>query len=171
MLAVLIGAAVQGTRANFLLGTDPTDRFYADTFTLINVVLVVAVVLSAAGLLVTASEGVVERRRTLAALRAGGMPRRTLAAAILAETLLPLVPVIAAATIAGLMASRGLFGSSVNAFDAVNGTSSTLVAVPIPWLRLMVLAGGAVATSTLVTAGSLALLGPSSDPTELRAAA
>ncbi|MEZ5259474.1 MAG: hypothetical protein R2705_22115 [Ilumatobacteraceae bacterium] len=171
LLAVLIGAAVQGTRANFLLGTDPTDRFYADTFTSDQR-------RARRGRRALRGRAARDRQRgrgrTAPDARRPQGRRHAQADARCRHPrrdTLPLVPVIAAATIAGLMASRGLFGSSVNAFDAVNGTSSTLVAVPIPWLRLMVLAGGAVATSTLVTAGSLALLGPSSDPTELRAAA
>lgn len=61
LLVALIGAAIQGTRASFLADSGPSDTFYAETFTLIDGVLIVAVVLATASLLVTSAEAIVER--------------------------------------------------------------------------------------------------------------
>jgi hypothetical protein len=43
--------------------------------------------------------------------------------------------------------------------------------VPVPWDRLAVQGGGTIAVCLAVTSVSLLLLGRSTDPTELRAAA
>lgn len=169
LLAVLIGGAVQGTRANFLLYAGPSDPFYANTFDLVDLVLGVAVALAGAGLLVVAAEGIVERRRTLAALTASGTPRGVLARAILAETLLPLVPGTLLAATAGVLAARGLFGSEVTQYTGA-GTEISLP-VPIPWPELAVLTGGTLLATALVTAVALLFLRRSTDITELRAAA
>ncbi len=170
LLAVLIGSTIQGVRANFLIGTDPTDTFYADTFTLLNGVLIVAIALSAASLLVTSSEAIVERRRTLAALAAAGTPRRTLVRSVLAETLVPIVPSIALASIAGVLAARGLIGTRTSKFDPVTGNGAD-VAVPIPWERVLVLGVAATAVCVALTALSLLFLRRSTSLTELRTAA
>ncbi|TWP34950.1 FtsX-like permease family protein [Leekyejoonella antrihumi] len=167
--AVLLGSGVEGIRAAILVITQDNDEsFYVDTFDLLNLMLVVAIALATAGLLVTATEGVVTRRRTLAALKAGGTPRRTLAAATLWETVLPLVPTIALATTAGLLGARGLMGTSVR---SSSGTSNAMHVVPVPWGSLGLLAGGTVAAAVLVTAVSLVFLPRSTSITELRTAA
>lgn len=172
LLAVLIGSVVQGTRANFLASTDPTETFYADTFALIDAVLVVAIALSTANLLVTAAEAIVERRRTLAALAAGGTPRSVLARAAILESLVPLVPSVVLASMTGLFAARAFFGTTVQLsaiVDASEGPSEmTMVDVPVPWARLAVLCGGTVAASAVVTALSLIFLARSTRPSEIR---
>ncbi len=172
LLAVLIGSAVQGVRANFLLGTDPADDFYANTFTLINGVLVVAVVLAAASLLITSAESIVERRRTLAALKAGGTPTRELALSAMLETVLPLIPAVLVASVAGVLAARGLTGTRVEPYEETfSGNLGETVSVPIPWDRLVVLSAGTIFVCCAMTAVSLLFLGRSTTPTELRAAA
>lgn len=170
VLAVMLGSAVQGTRADFLVITDPTETFYRDTFTLLNIVLAVGVAMAVAGLLVTAVEGVITRRRTLAALTASGTPRRVLGQAVLFETVVPLAPAILLAAAAGLFAARGLFGTAGGVRQGIGGRSSR-VAVPVPWTDLGILAGGTLAAVCLVTAVSLLFLRRSTDPRELRAAA
>jgi len=177
LLAVIMGAAIQGTRSNFvLLDNNNFDTFYTDTFRLLDGVLIVAVVLAAANLLVTNAEAIVERRRTLAALTAGGTPKPVLARAVLMETLIPLVPSVILAATAGLLAARSFFGTTVETFiydDTGADLTSQQVTldVPIPWERLAVLCGGTIAISIAITALSLVLLGRSTRPSELRAAA
>ena len=166
LLAVLIGAVVQGVRENFLLITDPNESFYADTFSLVDAVLALAIALAAASLLVTAAESVVERRQTLAALAAAGTPRGVLARTILAETLFPLVPTCVLAAAAGSVAVRGVLGAEVSAFD-----SGATVPVPVPWTELAILTGGTLAVTAAVTALALLFLRRSTDITELRTAA
>lgn len=175
LLAVMIGGMVQGARANVLLATDPGDRFYAETFTLINLVLGVAVALAAAGLLVVTAEGVVVRRRTLAALTAAGTPRGVLARSVLAETLLPLLPGVLLAGAAGVLAARGVLGTEV-ILPTVSGPGDeepvpVTVGVPVPWGDLALLTGGTLLVTALVTGLALLFLRRSTDVTELRAAA
>lgn len=170
LLAVFIGSAVQAVRASFLAGTDPEDTFYATTFSLLNLVLVAAIVLSCASLAITTTEAVVERRRTLAALKAAGTPRRTLAASLFAETLVPLVPSVVLAASAGLLSARGVFGSRVSSWSDERG-EVILVDVPLPVATPALLGVCAIAVSVLATAASLVPLRRSFDHAELRTAA
>jgi len=172
--AVLLGAAVQGTRANILVQTDPGQTFYADTFDQLDVVLALGIVIAAAGLLVITAEGIVTRRRTLAGLTAAGTPRRTLAAAVLVETVLPLVPTVLLAATAGLLAARGVLGSSVQVYDSsgiAGDPEARMVGVPVPWVELGTLAGGTIAVVLVVTASALIFLRRSTNISEVRAAA
>lgn len=174
LLAVFIGSAVQGTRANFLTSQDPGDTFYKDSFDLINVVLVVAVVIAAASLVVTSSEAIVERRRTLAALAASGTPRSVIARSAILESLTPLVPAVLLATAAGTLFARSLWGTTVERLRVfeVNGPDDyVIVGVPVPWAELALLGGGAIAISVAATLTSLVFLPASTSVRELRAAA
>jgi hypothetical protein len=164
--AVLLGAAVQGTRVNFLLQTSAADTFYG--------VLALGIVIAAAGLLVITAEGIVTRRRTLAGLTAAGAPRRTLAAAVVLETVLPLVPTVLLAATAGLLAARGFFGSSTRVYDSsgiAEDPEARMVGVPVPWVELGTLAGGTIAVVLVVTASALIFLRRSTNISEVRAAA
>lgn len=174
LLAVMIAAAIQGVRVIFLAGQDPADTFYADTFRLLDWVLVTAIALGAANLLVTSTEAIVERRRTLAALQASGTPKTVLARAVLMETLVPLVPSVVLAAGAGTFAARAFFGTSVERLEVfeLNGPDDSIrINVPIPWEQLAVLCGGTITISVATTALSLVLLTTSTRPSELRAAA
>lgn len=173
LLVVLIGSAIQGVRSNFLLSTDPAETFYADTFFLLNCVLGVAVALTTANLLITAAEAIVERRRTLAALVASGTPKSVLARAAMMESLVPLVPAVVVASLAGVFASRAFLGTSVERLVTFEGNGSdeyAKFAVQIPWERIAVLGGGTIAASVAITALSLLLLGRSTSIVEMRAA-
>jgi hypothetical protein len=174
LLTVLVGAGAQGLRANILISSPPDDPFYANTLDLVDLVIVVAVVVASLGLLVVAAEGIVARRRSLAALTAAGTPVSVLRRAVLTEVLLPLLPSALLAAAAGLFAARGLFGTTFLAYEyGATGQilSKRIIAIPVPWAQLGVLVGGTVAVTLLVTAVSLLWLRPSIDPAELRAAA
>lgn len=173
VVAVFIGAAVQGTRTAFLLMTDPDDPFYRQTFDLVDSVLVVGLAIGLAALLVVAAESVVSRRRTLAALTAAGTPRTVLARAIVFESILPLIPMVAAAALAGDLAARGLWGSKIRVADYNPTSTSTepaehVVTVPIPWSALTVLTVGTIAAAAVMTCLSLVFLRRSTSLTELR---
>ncbi len=174
LLTVLVGAGAQGLRANILVSTPPDDPFYANTLDLVDLVIIVAVVLASLGLLVVAAEGLVARRRSLAALTAAGTPVSVLRRAVLAEVLLPLLPSAVLAAAAGLFAARGLFGTTFVSYES-SATGRILdqqiTAIPVPWSQLGVLVGGTVVVTLVVTAVSLLWLRPSVDPAELRAAA
>jgi hypothetical protein len=172
LLAVLLGAAIFGTRANFLAYLDPAETFYADTFDLLSYVLIAAIVLSMANLVVTSSEAIVERRRTLAALVASGTPRPVIARAAIMESLIPLVPAVVLASAAGLLAARSLLGTTVErlkTFEVNGGDEMITVGVPVPWERLLVLGGGAIVLSLVATSISLVFLRRSTSLNEFRA--
>lgn len=173
VLAVLIGSFVQGLRANWLIITDPGDTFYADAFNLVNMVLVIGIVLSTASLLVVTVESMMARRRTLAALAAAGTPRSVLARAVLIETLLPVAATVLMASISGILAVRGLLGTTAEAMVTPDdGDSYTVeVAVPIPWAELGLLSVGTIVLCAVITGLSLLTLRSSTNLAELRAAA
>jgi len=173
LLAVLI---VEGARVNVLMSTNTSEEFYSSTFDLIDIAIAVALVIGAAGLLVNAAEGIVTRRRSYASLAASGTPRGVLARAALAETLLPLIPSVILAAATGILAARGLFGTTVT--GPANplathgpGTLNETLAIPVPWAELGVLIGGSLLMMALTTAVALLFLRSASDPSELRAAA
>ena len=179
ILAALIGSAVQGARAAFLTSAQPAGTpfdeedlaFYKDSFDLLNVVLIVAILVATASLLVTASEAIVERRRTLATLVASGTPRSVVARAAMLESLIPLVPAVALATVSGWLFARNFFGSRVETWDESAVPPVGYNPVPIPWVELLVLGGGVIAASVIANLISLAFLSASTRPTELRTAA
>lgn len=174
LLTVLVGAAAQGVRANILASTDPGDTFYADTLDLVNLVIVVAVVVASLGLLVVAAEGIVARRQSLAALTAAGTPVGVLRLSVLAEALLVLLPMSLLAAAAGVLAARGLLGTTFVQYEysETGQVLGELVAsIPVPWAELGVLVAGTLLVTMVVTSVSLLFLQNSTDPSELRAAA
>ncbi|MDF8266054.1 FtsX-like permease family protein [Luteipulveratus flavus] len=183
VLAVLLGCGACGLRENFALASgetgpyrDPleTELFFTRSFEVVNIAVLIGLAIAAAGLLVVAAEGVVTRRRTLAAMTATGVPRRTLATAIVLETVLPLVPTVLVAAVTGVLGARGVYGSTVEVNGPVqpNGSLPRLtVDVPIPWSPSATLVGTTLALALVMTVGSLAFLRSSTDIRELRAAA
>jgi ABC-type antimicrobial peptide transport system permease subunit len=155
-----------------LVSTDPSNTFYRDTLDLVNLVIVVAVVVAALGLLVVAAEGIVARRRSLAALTAAGTPVGVLRRAVLTEALLPLLPTSLLAATAGALAARGLLGTTFTetTFDSAGQPTSRILSVPVPWAELGVLVAGTLVVTLLITSVSLLFLRSSTDPSELRAA-
>ncbi len=170
LLAALIGGMTQGLRVSFLLGTDVEDDFYRTSFDLVDGVLIIAVTIAAASLLVTTAEAVVSRRRTLASLVASGVPRAVLRRAIMAETLLPLLPTLVLALVGGSVAVRGLTGSTVETWNDVEA-GPEIVRVPVPWARLAGLGAGFIAICVVLTALSLIFMRRATDISEVRAAA
>ena len=175
LLTVLLGAGAQGVRISILTGTDPADTFYRSTLDLVDLVIVVAVVVAALGLLVVAAEEIVSRRRSLAALTAAGTPIGVLRRAVLAQSLLPLLPTAPLAAAAGVLAARGLFGTTTQLPETGPITEEVnvprIVPIPVPWAELGVLVGGTLLVALAFTAISLVFLRSSTDPSELRAAA
>ena len=170
-VAVVIAAGARHLRDVTLAGQDQySDGFYANAYDLVDLVLVVAAVLAALGLLVAAAEGIVARRRTYAAVVAAGTPRGVVARAVLAETLLPLVPSLLLATIAGTAAGIGFMGRTTEVYDEALNSSRTVV-VGIAWGPLGLTLLIAFAVTVLATALGLVFLRSATDVGELRAAA
>ncbi|HEX5494309.1 MAG TPA: FtsX-like permease family protein [Mycobacteriales bacterium] len=156
LLCVLFAAGASVMRALTLdsVGSGNGD-FYASAYDLVTAAVGIALAVAATGLVVANVEAVVERRRELAALVAAGTPRGTLRRALLAQSVLPAVPAVLVAALAG----TGI-GVALGA-GAETGTH-------IPVLRLVVVAGVAVGSIGLATALTLPALNQSVHPGELR---
>ncbi|WP_432543563.1 FtsX-like permease family protein [Kineococcus sp. SYSU DK002] len=171
LIVVLLAALNQGVRANLLAAPDAGSS-YAQTLGLVDAAFVTATVIAAAGLVVGAVESVVSRRRVLAGMSATGVPRGTLAAAVLVEAVLPLAPPVVLAALAGVLGARGILGTTAHTvvLDPATGTATVqALQVPVPWDSLGVLVGAALGTCLLATLVVLPLLHRSVQPAELRA--
>ena len=153
VLAVLVASAAAVLRAETLRAAQD-NGFYRGAYDLVDLALLVALVVAAAGLLVASCEAVLERRRTLASLAATGVPLATLRRAVLLQSLLPAVPAIALAAAAGAL---GAFALTAAYGDAV-----------VPWGRLLAVLGLALLAVLGASAATLPLLRRAARPTELR---
>ena len=169
-VAVLVGAAARHLREVALAMRSGADDFFTGAYDLVDLVLLVAGVLAVLGLLVAASDGVVARRRTYAAVVAAGTPRGVVGRAVLAEVLLPLVPSLLIAMVVGTLGAVGLFGRTAEAYDpALNAPRE--VAVGLAWGPLTLTYLLAVGAAALTTSLSLLFLRTATDIGEIRAAA
>lgn len=151
VLAVLVASGASVLRADALRSQED-DGFYRAAYGLVDLALLVALVVAAAGLLVASCEAVLERRRTLASLAAAGVPLGTLRRAVLLQSLLPAVPAVALAAIAGATGALALTSG-----DAV-----------VPWARLLGVLALALFVIGAASAATLPLLRRAVRPTELR---
>lgn len=151
VLAVLVASGASVLRAETLRSQE-NDAFYRSTYELVDLALLVALLVAAAGLLVASCEAVLERRRTLASLAAVGVPLGTLRRAVLLQSLLPAVPAVALAAFAGATGALALTSG-----DAV-----------VPWARLLGVLALALFAVGAASAATLPLLRRAVRPTELR---
>lgn len=168
-VAVLIAAGAQQLRLIVLASQGGDDAFYAGAFDLVDLVLLIAGLLAAFGLLVAAAEGIVARRRSYAAAVAVGTPRAVIARAVLAELLLPLIPSLLIAAAAGTLAASSIYGRTVDVVETDN--VSRTVTVGVPWTFVATIVVGALIASAIITSLSLLLLRRATDIAELRASA
>ncbi|WP_341718510.1 FtsX-like permease family protein [Micromonospora sp. FIMYZ51] len=124
LAALVFGAGAAAFRARFQLDDDldraqnrqsgfgdfgdARNEFYLRTVDLIDLAVAVSVAIAAVGLLVMLIEGITARRRTYAALVAGGVPRATIGVSILWQVLTPMVPAVLLAIGAGYAVGRVL---------------------------------------------------------------
>ncbi|WP_433373084.1 FtsX-like permease family protein [Actinoplanes sp. CA-142083] len=166
------------------IGSPSSPEFYFGAIRLVMVAVGLSAAVAAAGLLVALAESIVARRRTYASMTATGVPRRTLSAAILWQTLTPLIPALLLALAAGDALVRlirtdfnlGREYANCLADPPVEGhcvapavvQAPTVLHVPIPWGDLGMLGAGALlAVLVAVGAGTL-VLRSSTDLEELR---
>lgn len=172
ILAVLFGAGAAAFTMEANLQR-PDTAFFASTFDVISVVVGVALLLGAAGLLVIQLESMMLRRRALAALAVAGVPRSMLVRAHLIETLLPVVPMVVLAAAVGTVAMRGFTGGGrleVANDDSGNWDLGThFVPIPVAWADLAMFVGGAVGAVLVATLVGAATIGSSMHARELRA--
>ncbi|MFI8847033.1 FtsX-like permease family protein [Streptomyces sp. NPDC053780] len=127
--------------------------YYTTGLDLTGAALLVALAITLTGLAVGTAESLADRRRTLAAQVAAGVPRTVLNRALLMETALPLAPALLLACAGGL--AVGVWYSSLQ------GDGS------LPWTAPLV-APAVYAACLLAAATALPLLGRSVRPGELR---
>jgi hypothetical protein len=149
---------VDPSQATYGLGAAPD--FYYNGVRLVMIVVGLSAVVAAAGMLVALAESIVARRRAYASLTATGVPRRTLSAAVLWQTLTPLVPAVVLALGAGISLTR-LIGTDIEMKNVV-------VHVPVPATQLALLGGGALLAVLLAAGAGLVVLRSSTDLEELR---
>ncbi|WP_067494436.1 FtsX-like permease family protein [Actinoplanes sp. TFC3] len=142
-------------------GLGGSEGFYTGAVDLVMVAIGIGVTVAAAGMLVSLAEGIVARRRAYAALTAVGVPKKTLSESVLWQSLLPLIPALALALVAGAGIAR-LSGSEVAA-------GQVRLAVPVPLERLALLGAGAFLAMLVATAIGLLVLRSSTEVEELRA--
>ncbi|MDN5893668.1 MAG: hypothetical protein L0H93_06535 [Nocardioides sp.] len=173
LLVALVGGFIQGLRAYLMAVTSSAqDPFYATTMNFVNTALGVAVVLAAVGVLVNTGETIVTARQTLSGLVAGGVPRGVLRRGLLLEALLPLLPTIPLAALAGVLASRGVFGTEHGeSLGTVAHERVVIHVVPIPWVQLAMLSVGTLLAAALMAWIALLFVNASTDPGELRTTA
>ncbi|MDX3074551.1 FtsX-like permease family protein [Streptomyces sp. NPDC088354] len=166
LLAVLAGVGFMGVRrlmiedlaAPYRLPYSAEDLdYYFDGLRAVGAGIVIAFAVAVGGLVVAAVESLITRRRTLAALAAGGVPRGVLNRAALLETALPLVPAAVLATGCGLLA--------VGSWWKAAGLDSSYA---FPLLEPLLAAVALPAAALLATAASLPLLRRTVHPAQLR---
>lgn len=192
---VVASTASEQERAR-LHGDTPSDytstvAFHTEVFELLNMVMLALIGVAALTLLVALVETGVARRRTLAALVATGTPRAVLARALCWRVLIPAIPGIAAASLAGMFAMRSFTdtvrtgyqtGRCVGTAEQCSGhpalhpeywvkTEEAVVVmqVPLPWADVAGVGLTALASILVVIAASVLLQRSNLNPTELRA--
>ncbi|MCW6003141.1 ABC transporter permease [Micromonospora sp. CPCC 205371] len=141
---------------------EPRDTdFYFGAFNLVNIAIGVGLVIAAGGLIVALAESIVSRRRAYAALVATGVPRSTLAKAVMWQSLVPAAAGIVVALAVGAALSQSLFGDEVE-------REGIVLEVPVPVDDLALLGAGAVAAVLAVVGVGLLFLRASTALEELR---
>ena len=129
-VVLVVFAATLGlvSLADFYAVTDGRDSDFAlRGYGAAGLGMLVSLVVGAAGLLLTTAESVLERRRTLAALHATGVPTSTLRRALIAQVALPVLPGSVLALAAGLEIGWVLFGAS----NVLSAPGVAALAVPL----------------------------------------
>ncbi len=151
--------------ASGVQGPGQDTGFYFGAIRLVLVAVTIALVVAAGGVLVAFAEGIVARRRTFAAMTAGGVPRSKLGAMLLVVTFAPLLPALLLALTCGVSLLR-----TMRTEAQVSGDQLVVaIPIPIPFGDLALLGGGAVLAMLLVVGAGMMVLRSSTDLEELRA--
>ncbi|GIJ40652.1 FtsX-like permease family protein [Micromonospora andamanensis] len=135
------------------------DSFYLNTMNLVDLAVVAAVAIAAAGLLVTLVEGIVSRRRAYAVLVATGVPRATIGTSIAWQVLAPVVPAVLVALGVGYAIGRLLTG------DLSRGARTP----DVPLAQLALQGAGAIVAVLVVVGLGVLFLRSTTALEELRA--
>jgi len=127
-------------------------------------IMLVTTLLVGITLVISAVDHTHERRRSLAALAAAGVPRRVLAGAMVWQSAVPL----AIAVVLALPVSVGLgwlLGAASSAIGLAPGSS---IAVAVPWSQWLLVAGVAVAMTASASLAAVPALMRATRPDALR---
>jgi hypothetical protein len=174
--------AMMGNRNGGGMGPPDGPEFYYGAIRLVMVAVSLASAVAAAGVLVALADSIVARRRTYASLTATGVSRRTLSAAVLWQTVTPLLPALILSLAAGdalvrLIESEIPVGYEYRDCVAagypdceppVHPEMAQILHVPIPWGQLTLLGGGALLAVLVAVGAGLMVLRASTDLEELR---
>jgi hypothetical protein len=161
---------------------ESNDDFYTRAMQLVGYAILVAGAIAAAGLAVAVITAIVDRRRSLAALTASGVPRSVLGRAVVWQSVFVAIPALVLAMATGLALGRGFAGSEVQAGGGSMSycpsepcSQETVVEFPeiraaigVPWSDLGVLGGWSLGAATLAGLLGVAFLRSSTSPEELR---
>lgn len=185
-------AAASAERVRLVGGTvndfAGTAAFRRDVFELVDAAFLVLVCVTSLTLLVALAESNTTRRRTIAALVAAGTPRAVLGRAHCWRVLIPAVPGIVLAVLAGMFAMRSFTrtatgsnfasvcaGSTSQCADPAYAVTHTVdqrinivLQVPLPWADLASVAAATLVAVLMVIGISTLLQRSSTNPAELR---
>ncbi|MEU5532574.1 ABC transporter permease [Streptomyces sp. NPDC020362] len=165
LLVTIVGTGFVGVRQALLAGLHEMSRdnqlgaslsFYTTGIDLTGAAILVAFAITLFGLAVGTAESLANRRRSLAAQVAAGVPRAVLGRALLLETALPLAPAV-------VLAGAGGMSIGIGYASLTQGHGAAVV----PYAGLLVPVGVYVCC-LLAAACSLPLLRRSVRPAELR---
>ncbi|MFI1994709.1 FtsX-like permease family protein [Actinoplanes sp. NPDC020271] len=184
LAAVVFGAGTLGLRADLAtdfaaqrrfdelidpasaaLNSAQDTAFYFGAIRLVMVAVTIALVVAAGGVLVALAEGIVARRRTFAAMTAGGVPQAKLGATLFVVTFVPLLPALLLALVCGVSLMRSMRTEVVVTDD----TLTLALPIPVPIGSLALLGAGAVLAMLLVVGAGMLVLRSSTDLEEMRA--
>lgn len=148
VVLVVLSATIGLMALQDFVRTDGQDAdFYGPGFVLAGVGMAFSLVVGAAGLLLTTAEGLLERRRTLAAMQASGVPSETLRRAVLLQVALPMLPAACLAVVAGVVAMLGLSAGELGLGPLI------LYALLLPPLAVAAAVGAAATTLPFLRSG------------------
>lgn len=169
VLALVVAVSGQAVKAHFLVITDPSDAFYADTLRLVDVGYVLALTMASLGVVLRTVEGAANSRRQFAMQLASGIPRATLRRSLVLETLLPLTPTAILASIIGVLGVRGILGTShVRVVGNGRDVHAVTLPIPIPWMQTFLLTLGMLVITTALSWATLSFTNRQLDAADLR---
>jgi hypothetical protein len=173
LTVLLVSGFVLGFAAWLAVAAPPDENdFYDVTVSLVKIAMTAAVALSLVGTMVSSAEAASVARASVTGLSATGVPRSTLLVALLVQAIMPLAAMAPVAVASGLVAARGLLGTSdTRSLGTVAQERLVTVQVPVPWLGATVLTLSCLLAAAILSAASLSLVRTSPDHSELRTTA
>ncbi|WP_183094349.1 FtsX-like permease family protein [Nocardioides stalactiti] len=170
---LLVGGFVLGFGEWLAVAAPPEQNsFYADTMGLVRVVLAAALLMSLVGVMISAAEAAALARPSTAGLVAAGVPRPTLRRALLVQAVLPLTLMAPGAVASGVVAARGVLGTSdTRSLGTVAHERLVVLPVEVPWLGAFALVVLAVGVATGLSMLTLACTRTDLDITAIRTTA